>query len=51
MLDEAIQERRKMLERLKNVKKKFDLLSQNALIGNNLLKDDNIQKSLASSDV
>jgi len=51
MVDEAIQERRKLLEQVKNVKKKCDLLSQNVQIGNDLLKNDNIQKSLASPDV
>lgn len=46
MVDKAIQERRKLLEQVKEVKKKCDLLSQNAQIGNDLLKDENIQKSL-----
>ena len=45
-VDKAIQERRKLLEQVKEVKKKCDLLSQNARIGNDLLKDENIQKSL-----
>ena len=46
MVDKAIQERSKLLEQVKEVKKKCDLLSQNAQIGNDLLKDENIQKSL-----
>lgn len=46
MVDKAIQERRKLLEQVKEVKKKCDLLSQNVQIGNDLLKDENIQKSL-----
>lgn len=46
MIDKAIQERRKLVEQVKQVKKQCDLLSQNAQTGNDLLKDDKIQKLL-----
>jgi len=46
VLDKAIQERRKLVEQVKQVKKQCDLLSQNAQIGNDLLKDEKVQKPL-----
>lgn len=48
MVDEAIEQRRKLLEQVKEVKKQCDLLSQHAQTGNDLLKNENIQKSLTS---
>ena len=48
-VDKLVQERRKLLEQVKEIKKKCDLLSQNARIGNDLLKDENIQKSLTGT--
>lgn len=48
VIDKAIQERRVLLEQVKEVKKHCDMLSQNAQTGNDLLKDENIQKSLTS---
>ena len=38
IVDKAIQERKKLLEQVKQIKKQCDLLSQNAQIGNDLLK-------------
>lgn len=46
MVDKAIQERRELLEQVKQVKKQCDLLSQNVQLGNDLLKDEKVQKSL-----
>ena len=48
IVDKAIEERKKLLEQVKEVKKQCDTLSQNAVTGNDLLKDENIQKSLTT---
>lgn len=48
VVDKTIEERRKLLEQVREVKKQCNLLSQNTQIGNDLLKDENIQKSLTS---
>ena len=48
MVDKAVEERKKLLEQLREVKKQCDKLSQNAETGNDLLKDENVQKSLTT---
>lgn len=48
LVDKAIEERRKLLEQVKEVKKQCELLSQNSKTGNELLMNKNVQKSLAT---
>lgn len=48
IVDKAIEERKRLLEQVREVKKQCDTLSHNAEIGNDLLKDENIQKSLTT---
>ena len=48
VVDDAIEERKKLLAQVKQTKKQHELLSHHAQIGNDLLKDLNVQKSLSA---
>ena len=48
VVDDAIEERKKLLAQVKQTKKRHESLSQHAQIGNDLLKDLNVQKSLSA---